>query len=325
MTTADGSKTSTNDVITPDWSAIDSAAAMTLAVGWVSGTKTKLAKVTIGQDVAVALADVADQAVANLGERAAERWAPDALVTAETYLVLPAEQVGDRPVLARTVDQYGVFLNALQAASALPVLSATAIPAAQMSFYALVVGDTPEHRTVFIRRLNPRRSLQAGRIFGVYRDVLTRVEEPLFAFDHQVDLVVNEGTVAVLSQTAFAAFFRDQDALMAQAPAWGSALAVPLPFAEGSIDLLVAKAQRDSRLRTRLEAAATSGVLANVTLGDLTQALPEFGLAPDDFVTDGHIVVTEENAHDLLQVLNEDLFQGRFSHTPYRVDRKMRR
>lgn len=305
-----------------DWDGLELDAALTLVVGWNSSGKTKLRKVNMAVNVEVPLLDVIEQNVQSLVTREAEQWAPDAVVTPETYLVMSRDGVGTRPTLARDVQDRGTFLEALRAGAGLPRMEREEVPAADMGFYALVVGNDPDNRTVFIRRLNPRRSLHRGRIFGVLSDVLARVEEPLFGFDLDVDLVLVDESLVVLSQTAFAAFFRDQDALRAQVPQWANLIGMTLPFADGSREALANKAQRDSRVRTRLEAAASRGHLAAVTIPIVTGVLEGHGIDPDTYVQDDKLVVTEETAAQLLQVLNEDLYEGPLSAARFRADRK---
>ena len=63
--------------------AIDVDQALTLAVGWVSGKRTKIRQVAVGHEVAAAFRDVANNTINDLGSREGEDWAPDADLSAE--------------------------------------------------------------------------------------------------------------------------------------------------------------------------------------------------------------------------------------------------
>ncbi len=192
---------------------------------------------------------------------------------------------------------HGPLVAALRAGATIEHASGRQLPGADLLFYAIIVGDTPEDRTVFIRRANPRRSLR-GKVFGLLRnDTLEQVDEPLFGFDDKADLVVAGNEMLILSQTAFAALFRDNTELRALVPAWSGTLAGTLPFADGSLDVLNDKALRDTRLRTRLEAAATKPV---PSMAELRDAMVEFDFDPDDHIKDGKLVVTATSVRELL-------------------------
>jgi hypothetical protein len=304
----------------PNWESIDPAASITLVVGWRSGTKMKLGRLVLAK----ALGEVVGHVVEDLADRQPETWTPDADLSDETYLMLAADDVGAHPILAKDVPR-DTLLAALRDGAGLPALAAADLPAAELAFYAIVVGQDPDGRTVFVRRSNPRRGLRHGKWFTSYAEALVRVDAPIFAFDELVDLIYVEDKLIVLSQTAFMALFRDNAALAAQVPQWITDIAQHVPIAPGGDEILANLAQRNSRIRTRLEAIARRGHLATVTADQLASAMTEVGLDPTSYLHGGALVVEEANAHALLQFLNEDLFVGGLSAEGFRADRKSAR
>ena len=305
---------------------IDSEASLTLSVGWKSGQKTKLRQLTVGDDVAEALRDVVRATLDNLEERTPENWAPDADLSPETYLTIDSGELGDAPALASEHVSASLF-ELLVSAESLENLDPNELPAADMGFYVVTIGDDPGHRAAFLRRTNPRRGLRSGKIWTSYHDVLTRIDEPVFAFDDLVDLVFYENQVSVLSQTAFVALFRSQETLAAQVPLWTKDLSTHVSISAEGADRLVALALRNSRAKARLEAIVRRGHLADVSAEVIKTKLEEVGLDVDTLLDEkGQMVFANDNeAMMALQFLNEDLFVGTLTRTGFRADKKAAR
>lgn len=308
-----------------DLSQIDLQSDLTPVVGWRSGSRLKMRQITAGSSVTEAFRGIIGDAVEDLSTREGAAWTPDADLTPETYLVIPVADLGPAPVLA---SEHGpqTFAESLLSAETLEHLNPTGIPAADLVFYAYVLGDTPGQRTAFLRRSNPRRGLKRGRLFTYLSDSLERIEAPIFAFDGYVDLVFTSEHVLILSQTAFAALFRGQDALASQVPAWANDLHGHTPMTEEGLARLTAKAQRDTRVRARLEAITRRGHLATVSTETLRQAMTAAGMDPDELLdSNGQLVLEEESIPQVLHLLNEDLFSGALTATGFRADKKAAR
>ncbi|MCU1477602.1 MAG: hypothetical protein JWQ64_2295 [Subtercola sp.] len=299
--------------------------ALTLAVGWISGRRTKIRQVAVGHEVAAAFRDVANMTIEDLGSREGESWAPDADLSPETYLTIDANLVGTAPSLGSEHGNLSL-LAALQSAETLPDMKPGDLPAGDLSFYAVVIGDVAGSRAVFLRRSNPRRGLKRGRIYSLLTDTLQRIEEPIFAFDEWMDLVAFGDDVFVLSQTVFAALFRDQDSLAQQVPQWATDLHSAVPIEAAGRQRLVERAQRDSRIRARLEAIVRRGHLASVSNEVLREAMTLAELDADSLISaDGEFLLQEEDIAPVLYFLNEDLFSGSLTQTSFRADKKATR
>ena len=306
-------------------SGVDPEGALTLAVGWISGRKTKLRQVTIGRDVAAAFREVIGAAIEDITLREAAEWTPEADLPPETYLVISESELGDAPALGS--EHQGLTLaTALKSAEALPTLHPDDLPAGDMSFYALVVGDSPGGRVAFFRRTNPRRGLRKGRMFTLLTDALVRIESPLFAFDDYIDLVFCGDQVYILNQSVFAAMFRSQDTLAAQVPKWATELQSAVPMTGQTQARIAARATRDSRLRARLESIVRRGHLTAVAPATLRSAMITAGLDVSALLNaTGELTAEDADIPQVLYFLNEDLFSGSLSGIGFRADKKAAR
>lgn len=277
------------------------------------------------EEVADQFRDVLGEVSAELADREAEEWTPDAEVTRETYLIASRDSTGEAPLLASEIAA-ARLPEALESASDLPRLDAAQLPAADLTFYSLTSGDDPGDRTVFLRRSNPRRGLRRGKWFTSLSDSLARVEQPIFGFDDQVDLVFQDEHVFVLSQTAFAALFRSNDELAAQIPHWVETLREHVPMTKNGAKRLKARTLRDSRLKRRLEAITTRGHLQDVDPSELRSVMEQLELDPDRLLdSKNRLKFEDEDIPEVLQFLNEDLFYGALTQAGFRADKKAAR
>jgi hypothetical protein len=242
-------------------------------------------------------------------------YGPDAHVESAEYMAVPMQVVAD--------EAYAV-LDLLRRASALDRLSATHIPR-QLWFYAAVVGDEPERRAAFVRKADPHRSAKAGRFFTTLGEVLSKIDEPVFVLEHRFELVVVEGGLAVINPVAFETLFRGAPELEKRIPRWAEAISDYLPIADDGAERLVAVATRNSRLARRLRSISERGHLKNVTIDRVREEIKAQGLDETRLIENGALVVDEEDPGTLLRLLNEDLFIGGLSDTPYAADRKRAR
>ncbi|MBP2453479.1 hypothetical protein [Mycolicibacterium lutetiense] len=297
---------------------------ITLAVGWTVGRNTKVRQVLLGSSVADEFRSVVQRTIQDLGDRESADWTPEADLSPETFLVIDASEVGDAPRL--TSDHDGKrFLEVLAQAERLEAINPRHLPTGDVSFYAIVVG-APGDRSVFIRRSNPRRGLKRGRIYSTLSDTLQTVDDPIFAFDEWVDLAVIRSNVYILSQTVFAAFFRDQETLAQKIPEWIDQLATHVSLAEESKESFSQRVVKDSRLKARLEAIVRRDHLSSVSTETLRTAMEGNEMDPSRFLdAAGNLVVAADDVPQILYLLNEDLFTGSLTKTGFRADKKAAR
>jgi hypothetical protein len=202
-------------------------------------------------------------------------------------------------------------------------LASTDDLARQFLFFAYVAGPVGKE-IVFVSKFNPNRGLRRKRVFRFLDDQLTEIEEPVLAFNpSEVDLVfVPGGEMAALDVGVFEFLLRDAPEIMAKTPKKVAALAATVPLAAGSDTVLTEVALRDSRARRRLLAIVERNHMKGVEIAAIRKALSDHGYKPAAFIQGGKVVVTNENAMTVLQILNEDVITGAFSKTRFAADRK---
>lgn len=301
---------------------IDLDGALTLSVGWRTGKKLRMAQILVRSDVEMVFRSVVAECIENLEGRASEPWTPEGDLAPETYLTAPVACLGEEPVMAAEHGDQS-FGEVVQSAQELAVIAPQDLPKRDLELYVVTVGSDESGRAAFVRRANPRRGLRAGRMLTSFRDVLTRIEDPVFAFDNMVDLVFFDDEVHVLSQVAFSMLFRNQDALRAQIPRWVNAVVESIPFEQQTKQMVIDKALRDTRLARRLETIASRGHLAGISMDHLRAKMQDVGLDPDAMISsNGEILVSEQGIPHLLYFLNEDLFSGVITNQGFRADKK---
>lgn len=304
---------------------VDVSSSISLSVGWKSGTKTQLAQLLLGSEVATVLRSVASAAIEQIADKEGEPWAPDADLSQETFLYLTQTELGEAPVLGGRMTGTPLA-QALSRAEDLEALSPRKLPASDIQFYAITLGDEPGNRAVFLRRVNPRRGLRGGKLLTSYHDVLVAIDDPVFAFDEYIDVVFFGDRVYVLSQTAFMAIFRAQDSLMAQIPQWSAQLASHVPISVDGQERLTARAIRDSRLRVRLESIVKRGHLVDVPSKRIRKRMTKLGLDQERLLdSTGMLEMQDDDIPIVLQFLNEDLFPGALTGMSFRADKKAAR
>lgn len=310
--------------ISQNLSVINVDAPITLAVAWTTGKNMKIRQVQLSAEIADIFREVVRRTIADINSREPAPWTPDADLSPETFLVLSVEEVGSAPTL--TTDHGGTtLLQLLSEAERLEIIHPNRLPTGDMTLYAIVAGDIGR-RAAFIRKTNPRRGLKSGRIFSILSQELQRIEDPIFAFDEWIDLVSLGENLIILSQTVFAALFRNQEVLAAKIPEWVKELNNSITISTEGQERLEARAKRDSRLRARLEAIVKRDHLSSVPRATLERAMEDNELDPSRLVDEsGHLILDDEDIPAVLYLLNEDLFVGSLTSTGFRADKKAAR
>lgn len=190
-------------------------------------------------------------------------------------------------------------------------------------FFAYVAGP-PGGEIVFVSKFNPNRGLRQKTVFRFLNDQLTEIDEPVLAFNPgEVDMVyVPGGEMAALDVGVFEFLLRDAPEIIAKTPKKVADLAAAVPLAPGSEKILTEVALNNSRARRRLLAILERGHLAGVEMTAIRKSLTAHQYKASDFIKNGKIAVTADNAMSVLQVLNEDVSIGAFSATRFAAERK---
>ena len=183
-----------------------------------------------------------------------------------------------------------------------------------------LVAVADDHRAFLIRRQNPVRHLARDVLtLSLSRSRLTRAD-PTFVYDATFDLVIFDDSVAIRSQNAFDAVFRD-DAQRAEETrrAVGAMGRFVRPADRAA---LVAAADADSLYGAKLRRSLLAGVFDAVDMDAVKATVDEFSLALA-FEGDALVFPRPRTARwELLYVLEDAFVQGRATGRRYRANSK---
>lgn len=282
---------------------------LTLGIGWRRGAALDAGRIELTKGVADEFRNICERHVAALRQRTAKPYSPEVdLEPREEYLTIPRSSLHTEEPLLMLLDSI---------ADRDP-LRASDLPARSLLFHAYVF---PGHAT-FLRKANSHQTARSGRVLTRLSQTLSRVDEPVFAFDDKVDLVVTADEVIVSSLSAFELLFKEDDFLVQHIPTWVNSIATHLPVNDGAAEVLTEHCRRNTRFRRRLETIHARGHLTHVTIEQVCEEAQNQGLDVASLVVDGRLNFEDASVDDLLRLLNEDLLIGSLSGDRFTVERK---
>lgn len=293
---------------------IDVNGAATLIVAWRTGRSAHGAVLKAGGAIMAALRDYAHDCLETISAGEGPPYNPD------------YEQDDDTPFLTANQDELldTALLAQIRLGSSLPLVTPDDLRQRTLALYALLLGDDPDSRAIFVRKANPVK-LASKSVIGIFDDTLTRVTQPILAFDDSFDLVVHGPDIWILSQRNFELLFKESEAVLARTGEWADELGRILPIPSEGTERLAARLRESSLLRRKVQSILRSPYLSSVTPGTLRKKMDAHGMDPDRLMEGDTIVFTRETEKDLLLLLNEDLWTGDFSGDHYAAARKTRR
>lgn len=293
---------------------IDLGAAATLIVAWRAGHNAHGALLKAGEEVIDALRGYAREAVNTIGSGNGRLYNPD------------DEQDEETPFLTASHDEllYTALLEQLRLGSSLPLIKAAEVQRKTIALYALLIGDDPDSRAIFVRKGNPV-SLATKSVVAIFDDTLTRVTQPILAFDQAFDVILLGSSVWILNQKNFESLFKESEAVLARTSEWVDQLNQVMPITSESKEWLVDRLRQNSVMRRKVQSILRSPYLPKLTPDTLRAKMAGHGLMAEDLLHDGLLVFNKHTERDLLLFLNEDLWTGDFSGDQYAAARKSRR
>jgi Domain of unknown function (DUF4868) len=291
---------------------IDTAAA-TLVVAWRTGRNAHGRMLKAGGSVISALRSHAKESLAKVSSDQGHRYNPDDEQEEAPFLTADQDELLDTALLAQ-----------LKIGSSLPLITPNDVRQRPLALYALIIGNDSDSRMIFIRKGNPV-SLASKSIITVLDQTLTRVTQPILAFDSTFDVILHGSTVWILNQKHFEALFKESDAVLARTSEWADRLSEVLPIADDSKEWLTQRLRQNSIMRRKIQSILRSQYLSSLTPDVLRKHMAIHGLDPADLMRDDNLVFNKDTEHDMLLFLNEDLWAGDFSGDQYAAARKARR
>lgn len=291
-------------------------AAATLIVAWRSGQRASGAVLNSGGDVTAALREHAQSARDVILSGGGRPYSPD------------DEQEDDVPFLTASLDELfdTALLEQLRLGASLPLITPGKLRRQTLALYALLIGDDPASRAIFVRKANPVSLASKSVVALLFDDTLTRVTQPVFAFDAAFDAVLWENDVWILQQKNFEALFRESEAVLAHTAKWAEELSHVLPMSDDSREWLAERLRQNSVTRRKVQSILRSPYAAKIDAAALRAKMAAHGLNPAALMRDDDtLVFAKDTERDLLLLLNEDLWAGDFSGNQYAAARKSRR
>lgn len=282
-----------------------------LTVAWSTGNSYAGAHVLVGGELAARLLEFAEEACANLGN--GHSYAPDADMEDSTHLVASRGDLHDTKLL-----------DTLELGSSLPPASEKDLVGKSLICYALVVGVGPT-QVILVRKRTPIALGTKALVGRMVSGEVTKVTEPLLAFDRNFDVIVTQDQALILNKAGFDTLFRHSNLVLARTPDWVKELASHLPLAPSSEEALNEALQRNQHHRNKFQAILKRDYIKTLTSTDLRAAMKKHGLDPDVLLPGGQLVFdSPANTKQILSLLNEDLFAGEFSGDEFAAGSKRR-
>jgi hypothetical protein len=293
---------------------IDITAAATLVVAWRAGHNARGAVLRAGGQVIDAMRGYAREALDTISSGQGRPYNPD------------DEQDDDAAFLTASQEELldTALLEQLRSGSSLPLIGAEELRKRTLALYALLIGNDPDSRAIFVRKGNPV-SLASKGVVAVFDDTLTRVTQPILAFDSTFDVILLGSSVWILNQKNFEGLFKESEAVLARTSEWVDQLSQVLPIADDGREWLATRLRQNSVMRRKVHSILRSHYLRKLTPDILQARMATHGLIPEDLMKDGSLIFNKDTEKDLLLFLNEDLWTGDFSGDQYAAARKARR
>ncbi len=295
--------------------------------------------VPIDVQVATSLRNITGEAVSRMHGLEMHEYEPDFKVTPNSeFMYIPANMIAnyeshdnaiastDSTSADRLIDIDNSVVRDLMDVSTMTGISARDIQNAGYNMYAVIVGNDPNDRTIYIKHSNPQKFSKPGRLMTAFSETLTPFNKPIFTFEDGFDIAISRHGLLVINQATFEKTFRDVQVLAARHSERVTTITNALPLDEESANILAESATKPSIAR-KLRAISENGHLSSgvLTIEDIRAKARSCGVDPETLIQDEKLHLTPANLLASLKVLNDDVFQGPFTNQVYEAGSKARR
>ncbi|MEI2825161.1 MAG: Kiwa anti-phage protein KwaB-like domain-containing protein [Dermatophilaceae bacterium] len=279
-----------------------------LVVAWTSGKSYQARMIKVSGPVADALRTHAADAAARLQD--GTPYAPDADLEDNSHMEADRDESLDT-----------LLLDEISKGTSLDLATAEELRTKPLICHALVIAQQ-QRTTLFVRKRSPIQLAKKSLVAFLVHDRLDELESPLFAFDNRYDAIITDDRIFVLDKKAFEGLFKSSPAVLEKTTEWVCEVGQHVPFSKGSEEKLDAILKRNSVHRNKFLALKGRAYLQSVTPDVLRAEMSRHNLDPADLMDGDFLRVTDQNVKHILRLLNEDLFQGGFSHQAYAASTK---
>jgi hypothetical protein len=238
------------------------------------------------------------------------------------YTALAELQAGEHYLLEdqASLDELAELRSAVLHVGDLPPVSPRQLDAS-IGFYAVGVG-AGSSRAAFIRRTDPRLATKPGRLLAIGRERLESVDEQIFTFSNEFDLVIGATWAVIFNQAPFERLVRETGVVERHVSNWITGITDSLAMDDLSVSRLRETALRDSRTWRRLRDIKRRGHLKNIDLAQVAAYARAVDLDPDTIVRDGALHFDPKSRFGFLHLLSEDLYKGALTGERFESQRK---
>lgn len=319
---------------------LSSSGDMTLILGKRTTTRFKAFRVKMHSDVRESMREFATEMIAYLDARSPVDYSDDLAFDAdEQYMLVQRgalvvhrpksrrrKRPADPPADPQIIEMDPAVLEALDTAASAEEITRDSLKKQAFPFYAAVIGDDPTRRIAFVKERNPYPVGELGRVLTQFGDGLRRLNEPILTFAKDFDIVVTLDHIAIARGEAFEKLFRDIDALKQRIPVWSGAAVQALPLDDDSATLLRDVAVRSVRVASQLRGLQERGFLAKTyPIDRLREKMIEVGLEHERLLAGDKLILQESDVPIVLKLIDERLYTGWHSDTPWDVGTRSRR
>ena len=269
-------------------------------------------QLNVAKDVAAFLRGACAKSLKYAREREPKAYAPDAVLEPEEVLVVD-----------RADFESGLGIDVLVAKPGTPgYITAAELKRKKLAYYAVVTATSEKQHAVFVRRGDPLMVPRPGRFPTLLGESLVRLEQPVLTLDEEIDLIAVGDYFIVLKLAPFEGLFKDSEFVRRNLPTWLGHLTSRITFLGDGAAKIQAVAERDSRIRRRLEDIYRRGHLKKTTIEEIEKKAHAAGIDTSDIIVGGKAVFDENNRFKLLRVLNEEPYSGFISGTRWYAERR---
>lgn len=325
-----------NQVEDPSFRNIELKGNPKLVVGWRRwNNRLEARQVNLDEDVFPTLRRVCTQALANLSSMTAVPYGPYAEVEmGEEFLEISAKDVN----VSKPGDEFEKKNDQAEGADLLKLVSqirqlddvgAETLRATSFSFYGIAF-EEPGTTVLFVRKANPRKSLEAGHKYFKYGDKLKRVDQPDLVLDDEIDVVLTTDTAFVLRSSAFRTLTNDvkfaTNHVEEHVKNMFEVLKGTLDFDQKSREFLMEAGKGKISIALRIRRVSTSIAALKLDSEKITSALQKHSIDPSILLaSDGSLDFDSEGVSIFLDLIEKRLYEGDFDGEHLRADRMRRR
>jgi hypothetical protein len=217
------------------------------------------------------------------------------------------------------------FRNAMIATGGMPEVNAAFLRQKNTAFYALIRGTDATDKVVYIRRIDPMKLAKPGHLIAKFEQRISKLDGNIFLMDDYIDIVIRPNQIDIFNKNVFDSMFFDLSADATSIDTMVRNALAALPILDGTLSELITRSRGKRRQRKKILEIQHSGHLATVTIQNFKDAVTgKYDLARFVRTENGQEIIfaSEDDTDLLLEILNEDVYDGGLTGRPLVAGKK---